>query len=360
MAAAAPAAAAAASPEAPAVPGTADPETGDEDSREVRVLQSLRGRICKRGRGRGGGLRGPRRGAARRGGGWAAGKRAGGRARAGVEAGRRGLVRLAGGVFGEAPRRRDGAGRGSPRSERGGDLAARAGGRASGRTGGREGRCLKRGLDAGARGAAGGARSFRPPSDAGLRAAADDGSGPRWEPRGNYRGGAAGGGRRERGRPGRGRAGPGGRLRRGCGLPGGLLRGGDGGCGSRRPRGGWARRGEAGRRAGRPPEEHGPDTCARPTLLLRRRRGLDSRDGGGVTDRDLGQDVVASCEQVSKHSHALNPLGALPGMGYFCERRADEYRSLPRRQAGVIVIAIPSLAKCPFDITLTPPAPQLL
>lgn len=49
MAAAAPAAAA--SPEAPAVTGTAEPETGDEDSREVRVLQSLRGRICKRGRG---------------------------------------------------------------------------------------------------------------------------------------------------------------------------------------------------------------------------------------------------------------------------------------------------------------------
>lgn len=49
MAAAAPAAAA--SPEAPAVSGSADPETGDEDSREVRVLQSLRGRICKRGRG---------------------------------------------------------------------------------------------------------------------------------------------------------------------------------------------------------------------------------------------------------------------------------------------------------------------
>nr|BAB32975.1 GAP1m [Mus musculus] len=44
MAAAAPAAAAA-SPEAPAVSGSADPETGDEDSREVRVLQSLRGRI---------------------------------------------------------------------------------------------------------------------------------------------------------------------------------------------------------------------------------------------------------------------------------------------------------------------------
>lgn len=43
MAAAAPAAAA--STEAPAVPGTAEPETGDEDSREVRVLQSLRGRI---------------------------------------------------------------------------------------------------------------------------------------------------------------------------------------------------------------------------------------------------------------------------------------------------------------------------
>lgn len=43
MAAAAPAAAA--SPEAPAVSGSADPETGDEDSREVRVLQSLRGRI---------------------------------------------------------------------------------------------------------------------------------------------------------------------------------------------------------------------------------------------------------------------------------------------------------------------------
>lgn len=54
MAAAAPAAAAA-SPEAPAVTGTAEPETGDEDSREVRVLQSLRGRICKRGRDRGGG-----------------------------------------------------------------------------------------------------------------------------------------------------------------------------------------------------------------------------------------------------------------------------------------------------------------
>ncbi|XP_052043562.1 ras GTPase-activating protein 2 isoform X2 [Apodemus sylvaticus] len=45
MAAAAPAAAA--SSEAPAVTGTAEPETGDEDSREVRVLQSLRGRIYK-------------------------------------------------------------------------------------------------------------------------------------------------------------------------------------------------------------------------------------------------------------------------------------------------------------------------
>lgn len=75
--------------------------------------------------------------------------------------------------------------------ERAGRGAARAGGRA----GGREGRCLKRGLDAGAPGTAGGAPSFRPPSDAGLRAAADDGSGPRWEPRGNYKGGAAGGGR---------------------------------------------------------------------------------------------------------------------------------------------------------------------
>lgn len=58
MAAAAPAAAAVASPEAPAVTGTAEPEAGDEDSREVRVLQSLRGRICKRGRGRGRGGRG--------------------------------------------------------------------------------------------------------------------------------------------------------------------------------------------------------------------------------------------------------------------------------------------------------------
>lgn len=176
-----------------------------------------------------------------------------------------------------------------------------ASGRQAGRrAGGREGRRLERGLDAGARGAAGGAPSFRPPSDAGLRAAADDGSGPRWEPRGNYRGGAAGGGR-----PaglGRGGAGPGGGLRRGCGLPGAPgIRRGRGSCwGLRKPaargRLGAARRGE---QASGTPEEHGPDTCARPTLL--RRRGLESRDG--VTDRDCGQDVVASCEQVSKHSH---------------------------------------------------------
>ncbi|XP_053454666.1 ras GTPase-activating protein 2 isoform X3 [Nycticebus coucang] len=46
MAAAAPAAAAASS-EAPAVSATAEPEAGDEDSREVRVLQSLRGKICE-------------------------------------------------------------------------------------------------------------------------------------------------------------------------------------------------------------------------------------------------------------------------------------------------------------------------
>lgn len=90
MAAAAPAAAA--SSEAPAVTGTAEPETGDEDSREVRVLQSLRGRICKRGRDCGGtpGRRG----------GWAAGTRGGG-----GPGGRPGLVRLDGGVLGEAPRR---------------------------------------------------------------------------------------------------------------------------------------------------------------------------------------------------------------------------------------------------------------
>lgn len=105
-----------------------------------------------------------------------------------------------------------------PRSERGEDLHARTG------PARREGRCLERGLDAGARGAAGGARSFRPPSDAGLRAAADDGSGPRWEPRGNYKGGAAGGGREAGcGGAGPGRAGPGGGLRRGCELPGAPL-----------------------------------------------------------------------------------------------------------------------------------------
>ncbi|XP_009444853.1 ras GTPase-activating protein 2 isoform X7 [Pan troglodytes] len=46
MAAAAPAAAAASS-EAPAASATAEPEAGDQDSREVRVLQSLRGKICE-------------------------------------------------------------------------------------------------------------------------------------------------------------------------------------------------------------------------------------------------------------------------------------------------------------------------
>uniref|UniRef100_A0A8C9GU85 RAS p21 protein activator 2 n=1 Tax=Piliocolobus tephrosceles TaxID=591936 RepID=A0A8C9GU85_9PRIM len=46
MAAAAPAAAAASS-EAPAASATAEPEAGDEDSRDVRVLQSLRGKICE-------------------------------------------------------------------------------------------------------------------------------------------------------------------------------------------------------------------------------------------------------------------------------------------------------------------------
>lgn len=63
-----------------------------------------------------------------------------------------------------------------------------------------------------------------------------------------------------------------------------------------------ARVGEARRdaRASGAPERLGPDTCARPTLL---RRGLESRDG--VTDGDFGQDVVASCEQVSKHSHPV-------------------------------------------------------
>nr|XP_036878839.1 ras GTPase-activating protein 2 isoform X5 [Manis javanica] len=45
-AAAAPAAAAASS-EAPAATATAEPEAGNEDSREVRVLQSLRGKICE-------------------------------------------------------------------------------------------------------------------------------------------------------------------------------------------------------------------------------------------------------------------------------------------------------------------------
>lgn len=53
-----------------------------------------------------------------------------------------------------------------------------------------------------------------------------------------------------------------------------------------------ARASEAGRgaRASGAPERLGRDTCARPTLP---RRGLESRDG--VTDRDFGQDVVASC-----------------------------------------------------------------
>uniref|UniRef100_A0A8C5YGV4 Ras GTPase-activating protein 2 n=1 Tax=Microcebus murinus TaxID=30608 RepID=A0A8C5YGV4_MICMU len=46
MAAAAPAAARASS-EASAASATAEPEAGDEDSREVRVLQSLRGKICE-------------------------------------------------------------------------------------------------------------------------------------------------------------------------------------------------------------------------------------------------------------------------------------------------------------------------
>lgn len=45
--------AAAASSEAPAATATAEPAAGDEDSREVRVLQSLRGKICKRGPDRG-------------------------------------------------------------------------------------------------------------------------------------------------------------------------------------------------------------------------------------------------------------------------------------------------------------------
>lgn len=43
--------AAAASSQAPAATATAEPGAGDEDSREVRVLQSLRGKICKRGPG---------------------------------------------------------------------------------------------------------------------------------------------------------------------------------------------------------------------------------------------------------------------------------------------------------------------
>uniref|UniRef100_A0A8I3XAI8 RAS p21 protein activator 2 n=1 Tax=Callithrix jacchus TaxID=9483 RepID=A0A8I3XAI8_CALJA len=46
MAAAVPAAAAVSS-DAPAASATAEPEAGDEDSREVRVLQSLRGKICE-------------------------------------------------------------------------------------------------------------------------------------------------------------------------------------------------------------------------------------------------------------------------------------------------------------------------
>lgn len=50
MAAAAPDAPAGFS-EAPAPTATAQPEAGGEDSREVRVLQSLRGKICKRGPG---------------------------------------------------------------------------------------------------------------------------------------------------------------------------------------------------------------------------------------------------------------------------------------------------------------------
>lgn len=61
--------------------------------------------------------------------------------------------------------------------------------------------------------------------------------------------------------------------------------------------------GEAARASGAP-GELGRDTCARPTLP---RRGLESR--AGVTDGDLGQDVVASCEQVSKLSH---PVRAQP------------------------------------------------
>lgn len=141
----------------------------------------------------------------RRGGGWAAGTRGGG-----GTGGRPGLVGLDGGVLGEAPRR--------PAARRGSGLPSVRAGWGPARAHRREGRCLERGLDAGARGAAGGARSFRPPSDAGLRAAAEDGSGPRWEPRGNYKGGAAGGGRPAG--AGRGRARPGGGLRRGCELPG--------------------------------------------------------------------------------------------------------------------------------------------
>lgn len=39
--------AAVASSEAPAATAMTEPEAGDEDCREVRVLQSLRGKICK-------------------------------------------------------------------------------------------------------------------------------------------------------------------------------------------------------------------------------------------------------------------------------------------------------------------------
>lgn len=128
MAAAAPAAAAASS-EAPAATATAEPEAGDEDSREVRVLQSLRGKICKRGRTEGthpaaaaaAGLSGRR---ARGGGGaeprwdhWAERGPGGGRGWAG-RAGRAGTGRLEGGcVLGEASPGRGGVGWGYPSRE---------------------------------------------------------------------------------------------------------------------------------------------------------------------------------------------------------------------------------------------------
>lgn len=206
MAAAAPAAAAASS-EAPAATATAEPEAGDEDNREVRVLQSLRGKICKRGPGSrdppsGGGGRGLRGRRARGGGGpeprwarWAVRGLGGSRSWSGARRdlwGRPARVRLEGGCVGGGVAWTGRRGLGLPRSGGSGARGSWSGKRAPGQRQ-REGLGLgarpERG-DAPGRGAAGGAgwgREVLPAApDAGLPAAA----GTRELPRGgsgNYR-----------------------------------------------------------------------------------------------------------------------------------------------------------------------------